>query len=159
MLQGIADEIREYLYQAIGIGVHHRSHQRLLKLQFHRIWTTELEQLLDILTQLVDIRLFFLDLDFTRFYSGEVKDLVNQTRQTLVVTFDNLIIFQTVLFGVGLNDDARKTLNSVQRGTDFMGHVGKEERFHLTGFLSLQSLLFVFFQLSVCYLQLLCQEV
>ena len=158
MLQGIADEIGEHLDKTVGVSLHRGGHQRFLELQLHGVRTTELKQLLDILTHLVDIRIFLLDLDFTRFHSGEVENFIDQTCQALVVTLNNLIVLHAFLIGVRLSNHTRETLNSVQRGTDFMAHVGKEERFHLTGLFSLQSFLFVFLQLFVCNLQLLRQE-
>ena len=155
MLQRIADQVRKYLCQTVRIGIETDGHQGILPFESHGIGTAELEQVLNALTEIVKIRRTLFYDNFARFYSGEIENLIDQALQAVVVALNDFEELHTVFWRVGLNDYSGETFNGIQGSTDFMAHVCKEERLHLTGFLCLLSLLLVFLELLVRNGQLL----
>ena len=158
MLQGVADQIGEYLSQAVGIGIQRHAHQRFFPFKLQRFRAAEFEQLLNVLTELVQVGHRFLYDDFARLHSRQIKYLVNQTAETLVVALNNLIVFHSLFFRVCFCNHTRETLNGIEGGTDFVAHISQEKGLHLTGLLGVQGLFFVFLQLLVGEVQLLSDK-
>ena len=158
MLQGVADEVGEYLCQTVAVGLERNVHHRLFPLQLHGFGTAELEEGLDACAEFVQVDCGLLDHNLSGLHTREVENLVDKTLQTVVVALDDLIELHAVFLRVGLNKHARKAFDSIQWGTDLMAHVGKEKRLHLAGLFSLQSLFLVFLQLLVGNRQLLVRK-
>ena len=144
MLESIADEVREHLGDTVGVGIEGYGHGGLLPYQLECIGAAELEEVLDAVAQLIEVGARLFHCNFAGLYTREIENLVDKTLQAVVVALDDFEEFHAVVLRIGLDKNTRKSFDCVKGSTNFMAHVGQEERLHLARLLSLLGLLFVF---------------
>ena len=128
-LNGICHKVNHQLGQTVLFRINHTWPGRFHKLQFHRIRLhSQQETTLQFPHQLIQFNIRVIQLQRSRLNLRQIKNITDELQQQGIIVLDDADIFLLFLFFFGRRQYPRETDNSIQRGTDFMAHIGQEGR-------------------------------